>query len=101
MPDITRYDYSKKDLLILMLKDREIHEGNWVLGVKFNFTAMNIGQLPDGSDASPAGVVAVENLCLERTPEPLPFSVNAAVANPQKSIRSTSTSKPKKASLKK
>jgi len=82
-----------------MLKDREIHEGNWVLGVKFNFTAMNIGQLPDGSDASPAGVAAVENLCLERTPDPLPFSVDAAVVNPQKGIHSTS--KPKKASPKK
>ena len=43
----------------MMLKDQGIHEGNWVFAANLSFAAMNFGQLPDGSDASPAGVVAV------------------------------------------
>ncbi|MBB5348066.1 hypothetical protein JWG42_15590 [Desulfoprunum benzoelyticum] len=84
MADITRIEYTKKDLLTLMLKDQGIHEGHWVLGVKFIFTAMNIGQSPDGSDASPASVAAVDTIHLERVPEPLPFSVDAGEINPMK-----------------
>jgi len=75
--------YTNKELLILLIKDRGIHEGNWVLGAQLAFSAMNIGQLPDGSDASPAGVVAVTGVVIDSVPEPLPFSVNAAEINPK------------------
>jgi len=83
MAEISQISYTKKDLLILLLKNQGVHEGHWVLGVKFRFTAMNIGQLPDGSDASPASVAAIETIHIERVPEPLPFSVNAAEVNPK------------------
>lgn len=82
MAKTTRIEYTKKELLTLMVKDQGIHEGHWVLGVKFNFTAMNIGQSVDRSDASPAGVAAVDSIHIERVPEPLPFSVDAAEINP-------------------
>lgn len=83
MAEITQIDFTKKELLALILKDQRIHEGNWIFGVKFVFTAMNIGQLPDGSDASPASVAAVDSIRIERVPNPLPFSVNAAEINPK------------------
>ncbi len=91
MVETTKFIYSNKELVVMMLKDQGIHEGNWVLAANLSFTAMNVGQLPDGSDASPAGVVAVTGVLIERVPESLPFSVNAAEANP----------KPKKAASKK
>lgn len=84
MAEITQLEYKNKDLIVLMLKDQDIHEGNWVLQAKFSFTAMNIGQLEDGSDASPAGIVAATGFAIVRVPEPLPFSVNAAEVNPKK-----------------
>lgn len=83
MVETTRIIYSNKELVVMMLKDQGIHEGNWILAANLSFTAMNIGQLPDGSDASPAGVVAVTGVLIERVPEPLPFSVNADEANPK------------------
>jgi hypothetical protein len=83
MVETTRRIYSNKELVEMMLRDQEIHEGNWVLAANLSFTAMNFGQSPDGSDASPAGVVAVTGVLLERVPAPLPFSVNAAEANPK------------------
>jgi hypothetical protein len=91
MVETKRIIYSNKELVVMMLKEQGIHEGNWVLAANLSFTAMNVGQLADGSDASPAGVVAVTGVCIDRVPESLPFSVNAAEANP----------KPKKAAPKK
>lgn len=84
MSEISQVDYTNRELLAMMLKDQGIHEGNWVLAAQLTFSAMNIGQLPDGSDASPAGVVAVTGVRIERIPAPLPFSVNAAEVNPVK-----------------
>ena len=83
MAEITHITYTNKELLILMLKDQGIHEGNWVFGAQFVFTAMNIGQSQDGSDASPASVTAIKSIHIERVPESLPFSVNAAEVNPK------------------
>ncbi len=91
MTEKTEFDYTNKELVVMVLKDKKIHEGNWALAAQLAFSAMNIGQLPDGSDASPAGVVAITGIRIELVPEPVPFSVNAAEANP----------KPKKAALKK
>lgn len=84
MAKTTNLEYTNKELLILMLKDKRIHEGNWALSAKLKFSSMNIGELADGSDASPAGVVAVVGCRLECVQEPLPFSINAAQINPKK-----------------
>lgn len=84
MSEIKNFDYTNKELVSLILKKEGIHEGNWVLAAKLSFSAMNVGGAPDGSDASPAGVVALTGIRIERIPEPLPFSINAAEANPKK-----------------
>ncbi len=73
---------TNRELVVLMMKHKGIHEGNWTLSAQLTFSTLNIGQLPDGSDASPAGVVALTGVRLERVPGPLPFSVNAAEVNP-------------------
>lgn len=84
MSKADKIEYSNKELVAALLRDKEIHEGHWVLAAKLTFSAMNIGQAADGSDASPAGVVALAGIQLENVPAPLPFSINAAEANPKK-----------------
>jgi hypothetical protein len=83
MADVTRIEFTNKELLIMMLKKQEIHEGNWVIQAKLSFAAMNMGTTSDGTDTMPAGAVAVSGMGLELVPEPLPFSVNAAEVNPK------------------
>jgi hypothetical protein len=80
----TTFEYSNRELIVLLLRTHGVHEGHWHLSAKLAFSAMNIGQSPDGTDASPAGVVAVNGVRIVRIPEPLPFSVNAAEVNPKK-----------------
>ena len=75
---------SNRDLVVLLMKNQGVHEGNWILSALLTFSTANIGQTSDGSDASPAGIVALTGVRLERVAEPLPFSVNAAEVNPKK-----------------
>jgi hypothetical protein len=84
MAELEKFEYSNKELVAALLQNRGIHEGHWILTAKLSFSAMNIGESPDGSDASPAGVVALTGIRIDNVPEPLPFSVNAAEANPKK-----------------
>lgn len=83
MTEIAQFEYSNKELIVLMLKDRGVHEGHWHLSVKLGFSALNLGQATDGTDASPAGAVAFTGVRIVRVPEPLPFTINAAEVNPQ------------------
>ena len=82
MAEIKQISYSNRDLLILMLKDQEIHNGNWVLNASFKFAAMNMGQNLDGTDAAPSAIATLAGFSLEKVDESLPFSVNAAEVNP-------------------
>lgn len=83
MAEATRFEFSNKDLLALMLKNRDIHEGNWVLQANLSFSAMQMGQKPDATDAVPSGIIGIAGMGMELVPQPLPFSVNAAEVNPK------------------
>lgn len=48
MAEISRIEFTNRDLVVLMLKDQGIHEGNWVLQVKFSFGAMNMAMTVSG-----------------------------------------------------
>lgn len=75
-------EFTNRELLIHMLKIKEIHKGHWMLIVHFGFNAMNIGQTDSGEDAAPAGVVSVQKIGIREIPQPLPFSVDAFAVNP-------------------
>lgn len=78
-----------KDLISLLLRENEIHEGNWVLMAMIGFAPVNIGQSPTGEDASPGGAVIFQKVGIQQVSEPTPNSVDAAQANPAKKRRST------------
>lgn len=83
MAEIKQISYTNKEVLILMLKDQNIHDGHWILGAGFSFGAMTMGQSQDGTDASPTAIATLSGLNIERVPEPLPFSVDASEVNPK------------------
>lgn len=84
MAEVTRIEFSNRDLVVLMLKDQGIHEGHWVFQAKFSFAAMNMSTTPEGTDVMPTGAIGVAGLALEQVQQPLPFSVDAAEVNPKK-----------------
>ena len=84
MTELAQFEFTNKELVVLLLKNRGVHEGHWHLSVKLGFSALNLGEAKDGSDASPAGAVAFTGVRIVKVPEPLPFTVNAAEVNPKK-----------------
>lgn len=84
MAESKKFDYSIRELVTLMLKDQNIHEGNWILTAKFSLSVINIGLSPDSSDVAPAGLSKIDGIGIENVIDPLPFSVDASVVNPKK-----------------
>jgi hypothetical protein len=85
MAEITQLFYSHRELVTVMLKDRNIHEGHWIIIVNFGFAAMNAGQDEAGTDVSPTAVVGVNKIGIQLVPEPTPFSIDASIVNPSQS----------------
>lgn len=81
-----------RELLLLLVKHWDLHEGLWMLQVHFTFAAGNVG----GSlaDVIPSGIVGVSNVGLVRVtkPEPEALVIDAAAVNP---APKASTTRPK------
>lgn len=82
MPEINTYTFSNKELLELMIKKAEIHDGNWVLQVNFGFSAGNFG--PDDDHISPGAIAIVNHLQITRAKPDSPrgLVLDAAEVNP-------------------
>lgn len=77
MAETTQVMFSHQDLVKLMLKSQNIDSGHWILAANFGFSAMNAGQVDGGSDISPAALIMVQKLGMQRVDAPTPFSVDA------------------------
>lgn len=81
MDDLSALEFTNKDIITLIIRAKGIREGHWVLAAKLHFVAASIGFPPD-NESLPSGIVALAGVKIERAPEPLPNSVNAAEVNP-------------------
>lgn len=68
MPESTQFTYTHKEIVELLVKKAGLKEGKWQLVVTFGFGAANLG--PDDKNLSPAGMVAVTNIGIQRVPDP-------------------------------
>ena len=80
MPEVTQIAYKHAELITLMLKDRGIHEGHWMLLVNFGFGAGNTGA--SESEAVPTALVGIQQIGLMRAPAQSALTVDAALVNP-------------------
>jgi|SRR5580658_8877577 hypothetical protein len=82
MPEQTEIMFTHKELLELMLKKQNIHEGIWMISVKFGMQATNFGVAPDGSDVLPTAMIPIISIGLHRGDKVTNVSVDASVVNP-------------------
>jgi hypothetical protein len=82
MPEASQYNFSHLEVLELLVKKANLHEGKWQLIVNFTFGALNAG--PSPSEVLPAGMVAVASLGITKAaPEsPSNLTVDAKIVNP-------------------
>lgn len=78
----TEFSFNHSELVALMLKDANIHEGLWSLTVNFKLGAGAFG--PNEDEVAPSAFVSVDSLGIRRAPEPGPLIFDAATINPKK-----------------
>src|SRR4051794_39572765 len=84
MAEATQFTWTHKELLTLMVKDKGIHEGRWMLLINYGMLAGNFGATE--AELSPGMVVAIASLGIQREAPgqaaPPGLVVDAAVENP-------------------
>jgi len=83
MPEPTQITFTYSELVELMLKKQGIHEGIWGLFVNFGLAATNIG--PSDTNLSPAAIVGVIGMGLQRLEKESNLTLDAAKVNPKPS----------------
>jgi hypothetical protein len=85
MPESKNYTFSFQELVELMVKSLELHEGLWGLYVEYNLGAANIPVNPANPDMkviAPASFAMVKSIGLQRFDSPNNLTVDAAIVNP-------------------
>jgi len=82
MPEATRFMFTHQEVLKLLIKQADLHEGRWQLIVSFGFAGMNVG--PNESEVVPGAAVAITGFGLQRASadSPAALTADAAVVNP-------------------
>lgn len=89
MPEIDELSLSHKELLELLIKHSNVHEGIWSLAISFGIGVGNFG--PDRSNIYPGATVTVNQIGIKRVPHGEPadapgaVTADAAAVNPKKS----------------
>jgi hypothetical protein len=82
MPEVNQYLFNHKELLELLIKKADVHEGKWILMANMGFSPGNFG--PNPGQMSPGAAVVIMQMGFQRAaPEtPLEMIVDASVVNP-------------------
>ena len=82
MPEANQYTIKHRELVELIIKQCDVHEGKWMLVVGFGFAPGNFG--PSNDQMSPGTVVAVNQIGITRGEAGTPpeLLVDAAEVNP-------------------
>jgi len=82
MPEATQFAYSHRELTELMLRDRDIRAGHWMIQVKFGHAAANVGPPTDDPALAavfgPASISVIIEIGIQRADQPGPLTVDAS-----------------------
>jgi hypothetical protein len=87
MPEVNQLFFTHKEVLEVLIKKADVHEGKWMLSANFGFTAGNFGPGPD--QLSPGAIVAIVGVGITRAAADTPeqATLDAGVVNPAGSKR--------------
>jgi len=82
MPEASQFAFSHKEIVELLIKKADLHEGQWMLQIVFGFAAINGGPTPE--QISPTAMVQVQTIGLQKAPADAPpaLVLDAAEVNP-------------------
>ena len=82
MPEANQFIFSHKELVEMMIKKADLHEGKWMLLVNFGLGAINGG--PSADQIIPTAVAGVQAVGIQRAQPDSPpnLTADAAEVNP-------------------
>jgi len=80
MAEVGRYTFSHKEVVEALIKLQGLHEGLWMLYVEFGLGAANVGPAED--QITPAAIIPVVKLGLQKGEKENALTVDAAKVNP-------------------
>jgi hypothetical protein len=81
MPEFSQILFSHREIVEILIKKQDIHEGIWGLYVKFGLNAANIG--PTQTDVVPAAVLGVLEIGLQKFEQESNIAIDASKVNPR------------------
>jgi hypothetical protein len=83
MPEVNELTWTHRELVELMIKAANIHEGKWMIELKLGFAPANSGPSPE--QINPGVIVAVTGIGIRREIPGAPpvLVVDAAQVNPE------------------
>jgi hypothetical protein len=90
MPEVNQYTFTFKELMEMMVKKADLHEGKWMLLTNFAFAAINGGPSPD--QMMPTALAGVQTIGIQKAvpDSPPSLTVDAAEVNPAPASQSKS-----------
>jgi hypothetical protein len=82
MPEANQYTFKHQEVLELLIKKAELHDGKWQLGFTYGLTAVNAGPSPE--QIVPGAMLGIMNVVLIKAQDDSPAALvaDAAVVNP-------------------
>lgn len=82
MPETTKIEFEYNEIAEALVRYNDIHEGIWGLSIKFGLQGTNIAAAK-GGDVTPAAIIPVLKIGLQKFDEPNNLTVDAAEVNPE------------------
>lgn len=86
MADSEKLDFTYKELVSALIRERGIHDGIWGLVVEFGLAAANVALNPN-QEYSPAAIIPVVRIGIQRSEETTNLTVDASRVNPIRKAR--------------
>jgi hypothetical protein len=82
MPEVNQIFFQHKEVVELLIRKADLHDGKWILSVNFGFTAGLFGPTPE--QTSPGALVGILGIGLTRAAPDTPdaLQVDASQVNP-------------------
>jgi hypothetical protein len=87
MPETTEVNFSHREIVEMLIKKQDLHEGIWGLSVRFNFVATNVG--PSPAEVNPAGVISILQIGIHKMELESNLALDAAKVNPKPQTKTT------------
>jgi hypothetical protein len=86
MAEVNQYTFTHRELIELLIKKADVHEGEWGLVLNMSVATGVMGPTPE--QAAPGIMVTIPNIGIQRTPPGAPqgpanISVDAEKVNPK------------------